>query len=100
MIIHRFASLGRRAWLVALTLFTTLLMPAVAFASGEHKAGGEANLQLPDLGATKMLGMDGRTLLASGLGVCLLGLIFGLVIFAQLRNLPVHKAMKDISELI
>ena len=32
--------------------------------------------------------------------VCLLGLVFGLVIFRQLKNLPVHKSMLEISELI
>jgi K(+)-stimulated pyrophosphate-energized sodium pump len=32
-----------------------------------------------------------------GLGVCVLGLVFGLVIYNQLKNLPVHSAMRDIS---
>jgi K(+)-stimulated pyrophosphate-energized sodium pump len=35
-----------------------------------------------------------------GLGVCVLGLLFGLVIFTQLKKMPVHKAMREISELI
>jgi K(+)-stimulated pyrophosphate-energized sodium pump len=35
-----------------------------------------------------------------GLGVCLLGLAFGLVIYRQLKNLPVHGSMLEISELI
>ncbi|NUP14314.1 MAG: sodium-translocating pyrophosphatase [Polyangiaceae bacterium] len=62
--------------------------------------GGEANLKLPDLSSVTMLGLDGRTLLFGGMGVCALGLIFGLVIFSQLRGLPVHQSMKEISELI
>ena len=45
-------------------------------------------------------GINGRTLLMSGLVVCLGGLAFGLVIFTRLKNLPVHKSMRDISELI
>ena len=44
--------------------------------------------------------MNGRTLLQWGLLVCLLGLAFGLVIYCQLKNLPVHQSMREISELI
>ena len=35
-----------------------------------------------------------------GLGVCALGLLFGLVDFTQLKNLPVHASMLEVSELI
>jgi K(+)-stimulated pyrophosphate-energized sodium pump len=62
--------------------------------------GGEASLVLPDLGQVDFHGVNARTLLMIGLGVCVLGLVFGLVIFTQLKNLPVHKAMLEISELI
>jgi len=65
-----------------------------------HRPGGEANLLLPDLSSVKFLGVDGHTLLLFGLLVCALGLLFGLVIFTQLKNLPVHRSMRDISELI
>jgi len=65
-----------------------------------HQAGGEANLVLPDLSTTHMLGTDGRTLLMGGLVVCLLGLAFALVSFSQLNKMPVHKSMLEISELI
>ena len=65
-----------------------------------HRGGGEANLILPDLGSVSFQGVNGRTLLMGGLGVCVLGLIFGLVIFNQLKNLPVHRSMLEISELI
>jgi K(+)-stimulated pyrophosphate-energized sodium pump len=63
-------------------------------------AGGEANLILPDLGQVQFHGINGRTLLMAGLVVCVLGLGFGMVIFYQLKNLPVHKSMREISELI
>ncbi len=63
-------------------------------------ASGEANLVLPDLGAVTFQGVNGRTLLMGGLGICLLGLAFGLVIYTQLKNLPVHRSMLEISELI
>ena len=65
-----------------------------------HRPGGEANLLLPDLSSQHFLGVDGHTLLLVGLVVCVLGLAFGLVIFTQLKNLPVHRSMRDISELI
>jgi K(+)-stimulated pyrophosphate-energized sodium pump len=65
-----------------------------------HRAGGEANLVIPDLTREQFFGMPGRTLLMFGLIVCALGLIFGLVIYSQLRNMPVHASMLEISELI
>jgi K(+)-stimulated pyrophosphate-energized sodium pump len=73
--------------------------PAAAQAAPRH-AGGEANLVLPDLGSVDFQGINGRTLLLGGLVVCALGLAFGMVIFFQLRNLPVHSSMREISELI
>jgi K(+)-stimulated pyrophosphate-energized sodium pump len=63
-------------------------------------AGGEANLVLPDLSVVDFHGINSRTLLMGGLVVCVFGLAFGMVIFTQLKNLPVHKSMRDISELI
>jgi K(+)-stimulated pyrophosphate-energized sodium pump len=75
--------------------------PAVpATQEAPRHAGGEANLVLPDLGTVEFRGINARTLLMSGLVVCLGGLAFGLVIFTRLKNLPVHKSMRDISELI
>jgi len=69
-------------------------------ASGAHEGGSEASLVLPDLSQTDFHGINARTLLMAGLGVCILGLLFGLIIFSQLKNLPVHQAMREISELI
>jgi K(+)-stimulated pyrophosphate-energized sodium pump len=78
--------------------------PTVATAAAPAQAprgGGEASLVLPDLSQVAFLGgIDGHTLLLGGLVVCVLGLIFGLTINTQLRNLPVHPAMREISELI
>jgi K(+)-stimulated pyrophosphate-energized sodium pump len=73
--------------------------PTPPAAAVQH-AGGEANLVLPDLGSVEFQGINGRTLLLAGLVVCALGLAFGLVIYVQLRNLPVHGSMLEISELI
>jgi K(+)-stimulated pyrophosphate-energized sodium pump len=67
-----------------------------------HKPGGEANLILPDLSQVRFFNdsVDGHTLLLVGIGVCALGLLFGLWIYMQLKNLPVHRSMREISELI
>jgi K(+)-stimulated pyrophosphate-energized sodium pump len=72
-----------------------------AQAAGGTHASGEANLVLPPLeNVTFLGGIDGHTLLLFGLIVCALGLVFGLVIRTQLKNLPVHPSMREISELI
>jgi K(+)-stimulated pyrophosphate-energized sodium pump len=75
----------------------TLLTAASALAD---EAGGEANLKLPDLSQVTFLGIDGHKLLLFGIVICVFGLAFGLAIYTRLKNLPVHKSMRDISELI
>jgi K(+)-stimulated pyrophosphate-energized sodium pump len=88
---------------------TALLAPAGLLAQGEappvatasHAAGGEANLVLPDLGQVSFFGgTSGRSILMVGILVSLLGWGFGLMIYTQLKNLPVHTSMREISELI
>ncbi len=76
--------------------------PAPAVQAPSHEAGGgEASLVLPDLHqATFLGGINGHSLLVWGLLICALGLLFGLVIYTQLKNLPVHASMREISELI
>jgi K(+)-stimulated pyrophosphate-energized sodium pump len=64
------------------------------------EAGGEANLKLPDLSQVSFHGIDGHKLLLFGILFCLFGLAFGLTIYMRLKSLPVHKSMRDISELI
>ena len=76
--------------------------PAAPGAQTEQveRGGGEAALVLPPLDLVDVGGYNGRSLLMIGLGICLLGMIFGLVILTQLKNLPVHRSMREISELI
>src|SRR6266550_2348969 len=67
----------------------------------ERKAGGEANLVIPDLSQVSFLGgIHGRSLLMGGLVICALGLMFGLVIYTQLKRMAVHQSMREVSELI
>jgi len=76
---------------------------AAAFAqpAGEE-AGGEASLKLPDLSSVSFLkwDIDGHKLLLIGILFCLFGLAFGMAIYMRLKNLPVHRSMREISELI
>lgn len=70
--------------------------------SPEQAFAGEADLVLPDLASRAYLGgmLTGWSLLAGGLVVCVLGLAFGLIFYRQLERLPVHRTMRDVSELI
>jgi K(+)-stimulated pyrophosphate-energized sodium pump len=74
---------------------------ATAAGGGHH---GEADLIVPPLGDTSIAtfvgGMAGASLLKVGLLVSALGMAFGFFFFNQLKNLPVHKSMLEISELI
>jgi K(+)-stimulated pyrophosphate-energized sodium pump len=79
-----------------------LLLPTLANAQ-EHAGGGEANLTLPDLKSVNFAnfgGLNGHSLLLIGLLFCVGGLLFGLAIYVQLKNLPVHRTMLEISDLI
>ena len=76
-----------------------LLLPTIASAQG-HAGGGEANLTLPDLKSvsfSNFFGLNGHALLSIGLLFCVGGLLFGLAIYVQLKNLPVHRSMREIS---
>jgi K(+)-stimulated pyrophosphate-energized sodium pump len=94
-----FRSLLKSAAAVIVMLFGAAT--AQAQAPGETP-GGEANLKLPDLSQVNFLswGIDGHKLLLFGILFCIFGLVFGLVIYTRLKNLPVHRAMREISELI
>jgi K(+)-stimulated pyrophosphate-energized sodium pump len=82
--------------LMIITGVVVLIAPSTMAA----EAGGEANLVVPDLNTVEFFGMNARLLLGIGLIVCLLGLAFGLFNYLRVKQLPVHKSMRDISELI
>jgi K(+)-stimulated pyrophosphate-energized sodium pump len=95
-----------KSWTVrALVLAMLMLCVAgsgVVYAQETHtpEARTEANLVVPDLSSVSFHGVNGRTLLMAGLLVCVLGLVFGFITYNQLKNLPVHRSMREISELI
>src|SRR5712672_2606833 len=85
--------------------FATLLLLTAASALAQpagEAGGGEAALQLPDLSSVSFLhgAIDGHKLLLIGILFCIFGLGFGMAIFMRLKNLPVHRSMREISELI
>ena len=94
---------------LAITLFFGFLLSDNAMAQAPeaqapevpaHVPGGEVNLKLPDLGGTNFVGVPGTYLLYAGLLVCVAGLGFGMLIYRELKNMPVHASMLEVSELI
>jgi K(+)-stimulated pyrophosphate-energized sodium pump len=92
-------SLGGR-FAKAGTASAALILLGGASAFAQQSPGSEAGLKLPDLSQVSFLGIDGHKLLTIGILFCVFGLIFGLAIYSLLKNLPVHRAMKEVSELI
>jgi K(+)-stimulated pyrophosphate-energized sodium pump len=85
----------KRAFLLVLAVFSLIVVfqvPALA--------QSEIELEVPDLGQATFFGIPGDTLLTGGLIICGLGLVFGLIIYKRLQNMPVHESMREISELI
>jgi len=68
-------------------LSVLLLTPAVALA-------GEADLVLP------VLTQDQNTLLYYGIGVCVLGMLFGVYQFVKVKQNVAHQSMLDVAETI
>ena len=79
---------------------TVVQEPVAAAPTQEHRPGGEVNIHLPDLKQGDFFGMTGHTILMFGLGVCVLGLLFGMMTYTAVRKLPVHQSMAEVSELI
>ncbi len=89
----------RRAAIIIAAAVTTLALGIPTYAQSHQ--GGEANLVLPDLDQVTFLnGITGHNLLLFGIVICVLGLGFGLAMYMNLQRMPVHRAMREISELI
>ena len=89
----------RRAGIFLAAIVTTLACGLPAYAQQRH--GGEASLELPNLSDVTFLnGINGHNLLLGGIVISILGLGFGLAIYMNLQKMPVHRAMREISELI
>ena len=71
-----------------------LANPVAAFAS-------ELDLKIPALDTSYMLfgaSVSGVTLLMAGLAVCVLGMIFGLSMFNQVKGMPAHQILRTIRD--
>ena len=73
--------------ILPLAALFVLLSPAYAFAS-------EADLVIPEFEPFQ------RTLLMIGIGVCILGFLFGIYQFFKVRKLRAHKSMLDVAATI
>jgi K(+)-stimulated pyrophosphate-energized sodium pump len=82
---------------VLAAILSSLALPALSLA-------GEANLKIPDAfrdsSQVQFFGMSGHSLLLAGLIIAAIGMVFGVVVYLQLKALPVHKSMKEVSDLI
>jgi K(+)-stimulated pyrophosphate-energized sodium pump len=91
-VFSRLLARGRTAALML--MLAALSVPAFA---------SEADINLPDLNVQMSLfngQVSGHTLMMLGLGVCVLGLIFGLIQYVGIKNLPAHESMAKVSETI
>ena len=98
--------LGRKSKLLSRGISLLALVLLSSLTALAEPTGGEVALKLPNLGSVNFFerfingGINGHALLMIGIVFCVFGLLFGLAIYTQLKNLPVHKAMREISELI
>jgi K(+)-stimulated pyrophosphate-energized sodium pump len=81
-----------------------VLAAAIVGAAAATAGAGEADINLPDLGAVQFALFGGQVqgvhLMYAGIAVCFIGLLFGLFQYKQIKGLPVHKSMSAVSDTI
>ncbi len=90
----------RASWISMIRIF---IISAVALGLKSNAFASEAELHIPALNTTYNLfgaTVDGTTLLGAGMVVAFLGMIFGLIEFLRVKNLPAHRSMLEVSHLI
>jgi len=79
---------------LALAALVPAFLSSAAFA-------GEADIKLPDVaGAQFAYGLNGWTIMMIGLGITVVGMLFGLLQYKQTVALPAHKSMLAVSNII
>ncbi len=79
---------------LALAALAPVFFATAAFA-------GEADIKLPDVkGAQFAYGLNGWTIMMIGLGITIVGMLFGLLQYKQTVALPAHKSMLAVSNII
>ncbi len=77
-----------------------MLILAITVLGSSYAHASEANLIMPDLSEVSFIGINGHNLLMFGLMICVGGVLFGLWQSSKIARLPVHRSMREISELI
>lgn len=79
-----------------LVVLLSVVLPVISFAS-------EVNLKIPDLRTKsyfEAFGTNGWNLLAIGIVIIFIGMLFGLWQYIKIKGLPAHKSMLDVSNTI
>lgn len=82
--------------------FTSVFLLMLAAFTGKASAS-EIDLNIPMLDVGYNIfgyAVTGSQILFYGLGICVLGLFFGLYEFVKIKKMPAHKSMLDVSDLI
>ncbi|MCX5809388.1 MAG: sodium/proton-translocating pyrophosphatase, partial [Proteobacteria bacterium] len=90
--------MSKRNMFFSLFLFAAMLLMTAPLA-----LAGEADIVLPDLSQVSFNifgGLSGLSIMYFGIFICFVGLVFSIVQASQTKNLPAHKAMLDVSEII
>src|SRR3954471_10183360 len=82
-------------WMIPL-----FVLAATIFCSSGTAMASEDQLILPRLSSKSFMGINGQILLTVGLVIAFAGIIFGLKIYKELKDLPVHRSMLEVSDLI
>jgi K(+)-stimulated pyrophosphate-energized sodium pump len=77
-----------------------LILPILLLLAPQSLLASEADLIIPNLSSVTFMDITGYNLLLAGLLICILGMLFGFMMYRQLKTMPVHRAMREISELI
>jgi K(+)-stimulated pyrophosphate-energized sodium pump len=78
---------------LALAALVPAFLATAAFA-------GEADIKLPDVKGADFGGLSGNTIMMIGLGITVIGMLFGLLQYKQTVALPAHKSMLAVSNII
>src|SRR5438046_9624088 len=85
------ASQGCRIGKIVAGAVAGIALTTCAFGQSSSEVGGEANLELPDLSLGNFLGTDGHRVLLVRMLFAVVGLGFGVVVYARPEDLPVHR---------
>jgi K(+)-stimulated pyrophosphate-energized sodium pump len=78
---------------LALAALVPAFLATAAFA-------GEADIKLPDVKGADFGGLSGNAIMMIGLGITVIGMLFGLLQYKQTVALPAHKSMLAVSNII